>query len=89
MTMKDMIFRAFRGSMPIALGITVVNVIMMLVMGEPVGSDYFNSMVSGALAGGWVGGFAFCMIMEVMKKKQYEEYMKQNESKKSAKKRKK
>ena len=75
--------------MPIALGITVVNVIMMLVMGEPVGSDYFNSMVSGALAGGWVGGFAFCMIMEVMKKKQYDEYMKQNAGKKSAKKRKK
>ena len=72
-----MIVRAFRGSMPIALGIAAVNVVMMLIMGEPVGSEYFNSMVSGALAGGWGGGFAFCMIMEVMKKRQYDEYMKQ------------
>ena len=54
-----MIVRAFRGSMPIALGIAAVNVVMMLIMGVPVGSEYFNSMVSGALAGGWVGGFAF------------------------------
>ena len=88
--MKDMIYRALRGSMPIALGIAAVNAVMMvLLMQVPVGSEYFNSMTTGALAGGWVGGFAFCMVMEVMKKKQYEEYMKQNESKKSAKKRKK
>lgn len=88
--MKNMIYRALRGSMPIALGIAAVNAVMMVaVMQVPVGSDYFNSMITGALAGGWVGGFAFCMVMEVMKKKQYEEYMEQNESKKSAKKRKK
>ena len=86
--MKTMIFRAIRSSVPIALGIAAVNVVMMLMMGEPIGSDYFNSMITRALAGGWIGGFAFCMIMEIMKKRQYDEYMKQN-SGKSAKKRKK
>ena len=86
--MKTMIFRAIRSSVPIALGIAAVNAVMMLMMGEPAGSDYFNSMISGALAGGWIGGFAFCMIMEVMKKRQYDEYMKQNAGK-AAKKRKK
>ncbi|MBQ2014807.1 MAG: hypothetical protein II242_06450 [Peptococcaceae bacterium] len=77
--MKYMIYRALRGSMPIAMGIAAVNAVMMVaVMQVPVGSDYFNSMITGALAGGWVGGFAFCMVMEVMKKRQYDEYMKQH-----------
>ncbi|MBR4944186.1 MAG: hypothetical protein IKZ26_02100 [Peptococcaceae bacterium] len=87
--MGNMIIRAFRGSMPIALGIAAVNVVMMLVMGEPAGSEYFNSMVSGALAGGWIGGFAFCMIMEVMKMRAYKAQMQQNASKKSGGKKKK
>lgn len=65
--------------MPIALGIAAVNAVMMaVIMQVPVGSEYFNAMTTGALAGGWIGGFAFCMVMEVMKKRQYDEYMKQN-----------
>ena len=45
--------------------------------------SFYNEMrradtgVQEMMAGGWVGGFAFCMIMEVMKHRQYKEYMKQ------------